>query len=156
MVYCQLHFICGFLFQISSPAWWISQHFQKDNTNFEVWKFFQNWTPFLNWSGKRTRKWKVADNIPLFTHKMVRKFGQKRDFAKFHSKPKHQVFNIYKNGLRRVERALWISSGCNMRVWRPKTKKPPALLAIPWFWAVFWQLFNKKQHLVNKRSTFVD
>ena len=91
----------------------------------------------VNWSGKRTRKWNVAYNIPLFTHKMVRKFGQKRDFAKFHSKPKHQVLNIYKNGLGRVERTLWTSSGSNMRVWRPKTKNPPALLAIPWFWAFF-------------------
>ena len=31
----------------------------------------------VNWSGKRTRKWNIADNIPLLTHKMVRKFGQK-------------------------------------------------------------------------------
>ena len=57
--------------------------------------------------------------------KMVRKYGQKRDFAKFHSKLKHKILNIYKNGLGRVERTLWTSSGCNMEVWRPKTKNPP-------------------------------
>ena len=35
----------------------------------------------VNWSGKRTRKWNVADNIHSFTHKMVRKFGQKTRFC---------------------------------------------------------------------------
>ena len=109
----------------------------------------------VNWSGKRTRKWNVADNTSLFTHKTVRKFGQKHDFAKFHSKRKHQVFNIYKNCYGGGEPTLWTSYGCNMRVWTRKTQNSPALLAIPWFWAFFRWLFNKMEHLVNKRSTLI-
>ena len=35
----------------------------------------------VNWSGKRTSKWNVADNLPLFIHKMVSKFGQKTRFC---------------------------------------------------------------------------
>ena len=40
-----------------------------------------------------------------FLHvKTVGKVGQKGDFAKFHSNPKHRVLNIYKNGLGELKR----------------------------------------------------
>ena len=119
--------------------------------------FFKGLTSSSWWTGpKKNPETKCSYTIYHFLRiKMVRKYGQKRDFAEFHSKFKHRVLNIYQNGLGRVERTLWTSSGCNMEVWRPKTKKPPALFLIPWFWAFFEWLFCKNEHLVNKRSTLI-
>ena len=110
----------------------------------------------VNWPGKEPTNEARFCSILYFIHRIVRKFGQNRDFVKFHPALRNWVLNISKNGLQGVERTLWTSSRSNMKVRRPKSTKPPTLLPISWFWVIFWRIFCKIGFVGNKRSTFVD
>ena len=120
--------------------------------------FFHMLSTSIWGAGSNLRKSRFWPNFLtiLYMYKIVRKFGQNRDFLKFEPAPQIEVLNIWKNGLQVIERTLWTSSQSSMKVWRPKITKPPTLLPVSWFRVIFRRSFNKNESVGNKRSTFVD